>query len=355
VNTSSSAAAEARTGSGASRGVNTSSGAAADARTGSGASRGVNTGSGAADDARTGSGASRGVNTGSGAAQISTASSTVGLVQRAGQSSTDAWIPTNRTWNQAATAGPRIASAGAARTGTDAITGARLWIATAQGIQVVDADGRVVLRLGRADGLPSRSVLSIARLADGRIVAGTSVGAAFVDGGIARRVGPRLGDRGIGNVWAIAETSAGLWLGTTTGLYRGPPTAWTTKDGSDDPAAAAERWQRMSVATNQLRDDWVTALATRGDIVFAGTYHGGIARIDGDTATALGGGWINPSGLVWDGDRLLAATMDGLITGDGRTTTWTATPGLPGRDTTAAVRTGRALWVATRRGLIALD
>ena len=234
--------------------------------------------------------------------------------------------------------------------------GARLWVATAEGIQVVDAAGSVVRRLGRGDGLPSRSVLSIARLVDGRIVAGTSVGAAFVDDNRVRRVGPRgLGERGIGNVWAIAETPAGLWLGTTTGLYRGPATAWTSKDGSDDPAALAERWQRRSVATGELRDDWVTALATRGDVVWAGTYNGGVSRIDGDVATALGGGWINPAGLVWDGDRLLAATMDGLVTGDGQGTAWRATPALPGRDVTAAVRAGTTLWVATRRGLIALD
>ena len=234
--------------------------------------------------------------------------------------------------------------------------GARLWVATAQGIQVLDAAGHTVRRLGRGDGLPSRSVLSIARLSDGRIIAGTSVGAAFLGDDGVQRVGPRgLGERGIGNVWAIAETSAGLWLGTTTGLYRGPATPWSSKDGSDDEAALADRWQRLSVAGGQLRDDWVTALATRGDVVWAGTYNGGVARIDGDTATPLGGGWINPSGLVWDGDRLLAATMDGLVTGNGRTATWAATPGLPGRDVTATVRTGKTLWIATRRGLIGLD
>jgi hypothetical protein len=232
--------------------------------------------------------------------------------------------------------------------------GARLWVATAEGIQVLDAAGHVLRRLGRNDGLPSRSVLSIARLGDGRIIAGTSVGAAFIgDTGISR-VGPRgLGERGVGNVWAIAETSAGLWLGTTTGLYRGPATPWTSKDGSDDAAAVADHWQRLSVAGGQLRDDWVTALVTRGDVVWAGTYNGGVVRIDGDTTTALGGGWVNPAGLRWDSDRLLAATMDGLVAGDGRTTTWTAIPGLPGRDVTATVRTGKTLWIATRRGLIA--
>jgi hypothetical protein len=47
--------------------------------------------------------------------------------------------------------------------------------------------------------------------------------------------------------------------------------------------------------------------------------------------------------------------MDGLVRGDGRTSTWTPALGLPGRDVTAAVRTGKTLWVATRRGLIGLD
>jgi len=249
--------------------------------------------------------------------------------------------------------------------------GAHIWIGTAEGITVLDAGGASVTRLGKTDGLPSRSVLSLARLADGRIVAGTSAGAAFVDGATVRRVGPRIpGDQGLGNVWAIAEAAGTLWLGTTTGLYRGPAIGWTTKDGADDPVAllaqpgpTAEppgptpsgRWQRLSVATGQLHDDWVTALAARGDVIWAGTYHGGIARINGDAATQLGGGWINPAGLTWDGDRLLAATMDGLLAGDGQAATWTTTRELPGRDVTGAIRTGRTLWVATRRGLAAID
>jgi ligand-binding sensor domain-containing protein len=245
--------------------------------------------------------------------------------------------------------------------------GHRLWIGTAEGIQVVDGDGHVVKRLGKNDGLPSRSVLAMARLSDGRIVAGTSVGAAFVNGDTIRRVGPRppappaatepkrLDDRAVGNVWAIAEAGGSLWLGTTTGLYRGPATAWTSKDGSDDSAAMLDRWQRMSVATGHLKDDWVTAIAVKGDVVWVGTYNGGVSRIDGDTATQLGGGWVNPSGLVWDGDRLLAATMDGLVIGDGHTATWTTKRALPGRDTTGAVRVGQTLWVATRRGLATID
>jgi ligand-binding sensor domain-containing protein len=238
--------------------------------------------------------------------------------------------------------------------------GVHLWVATAEGLTVIDGAGAVIHQLGRNDGLPSRSVLSLARLGDGRIVAGTSHGAAFVTGGHVQRVGPRgLGDNPIGNVWAIAEAGGSLWLGTTTGVYRGPATGWSTKDGADDAAAVAERWQRFSVATGHLKDDWITALAVKDGVVFAGTYNGGVARLadDGDriVATQLAGGWINPSGLRWDGDRLLASTMDGLVAGDGAHPTWTAIRDLPGKDTTAALRIDRTLWVATRRGLARIE
>jgi hypothetical protein len=115
-----------------------------------------------------------------------------------------------------------------------------------------------------------------------------------------------------------------------------------------------DRWQRLSVATGHLKDDWVTAFAVKGDVVWVGTYNGGVARIEGDTATQLGGGWVNPSGLTWDGERLLASTMDGLVVGDGTSTTWTTMRSLPGRDTTGSLRIGGTLWVATRRGIASI-
>jgi ligand-binding sensor domain-containing protein len=239
--------------------------------------------------------------------------------------------------------------------------GARVWIGTAEGLVVLDGDH--ARRIAKRDGLPGRNVLSLARLADGRIVAGTSQGAAFVDGAVPERVGPRSIDgnaggagRDVGNVWAIAEAPAGtLWLGTTTGLYRGAEAAWTSKDDADDPDAASTSWTRFSVASGALADDWVTALTVRGGDVYAGTYHGGVAKLDATSGAAaqLGGGWINPAGLAWDGDRLTASTMDGLETLAG--TTWSTTAGMPGKDTTAMLVAGDGTrWVATRRGLAAL-
>jgi hypothetical protein len=69
-------------------------------------------------------------------------------------------------------------------------------------------------------------------------------------------------------------------------------------------------------------------------------------------ATHLGDAWINPGGLVWDGDRLLASTQDGLVTGDGQSARWKTERGLPGKDVTATLRAGTTRWIATRRGLV---
>ena len=233
--------------------------------------------------------------------------------------------------------------------------GARLWVATAAGLMTVDGD--VVSRLTRRDGLPGRSVMALARLRDGRIIAGTSTGAAIVGDGRATPIGPAGHD--LGNVWAIAEDTDGmLWLGTTTGVWRGPATAAAK-------GAAADGWQRYSVATGHLHDDWVMGLAARDRSVWVGSYNGGVVRFDlgpgpttttaattAVTATHVGDAWINPSGLTWDGDRLIAATQDGLRSSDGRSSRWTTEPDLPGKDVTAAIRIGTTRWIATRRGLV---
>jgi len=218
----------------------------------------------------------------------------------------------------------------------------RLWVATAAGISTIDGDR--ITQLTIRDGLPSRSVLALTELHDGRILVGTTSGAAILGDGRPIALGAKQ-NLEAKNVWAVAEDADGwLWLGTTTGLFRGR---------ADDAT-----WTRYSVATGQLRDDWVMALAIRDHSLWVGTYHGGVTRLDdagsdAPVAVALGDGWINPGGLRWIGDTLYASTMEGLRTGDGAAPTWTTVAGLPGRDTTAAVLAGDTLWIATRRGLAA--
>ena len=226
------------------------------------------------------------------------------------------------------------------------VDGDKLWIGTAEGLTILGGPGfRDASRLTRRDGLASRSVLSLAKSTQG-ILVGTSQGASLFAEGHPVRLGPKApagsgqNIESIGNVWALAEDAAGwLWLGTTTGLYRGH--------------AGDTAWQRFSVVTGHLHDDWVIAMVKKGDALYVGTYNGGIVRFDGTTATHVTDGWVNPGGLAVIGERLYAATQDGLrVSDDG--TLWTDAGALPGRDTTAIARVGGKLIAGTRRGLAEL-
>ena len=224
----------------------------------------------------------------------------------------------------------------------------RVWLATAGGLFLLDH--RHLSRMTERDGLPSRNVLSLAWLSDGRLLVGTTRGAALVGRGRPEVVGAKRGLH-LGNVWAALEDHDGfVWLGTTTGLYRGR-------------LDAGGGWRRFSLASGDLTDDWVMALCARGRSLWVGTYKGGVTRLDWDAAAAdapmqvtqLGGGWINPGGLTWTAGALHAATMTGLLVGDGAHPGWRQVSGLPGRDVTAvagASQPGARRWIATRRGLV---
>jgi len=133
-----------------------------------------------------------------------------------------------------------------------------------------------------------------------------------------------------------------VYVGTASGLYRGTP---------------GGAFERASLATGELRDDWVTALAVRGAEVLVGTYSGGITKLTftpRPRATHLGGGYVNPGGLTIDGTQLLASTMEGLFArplDDDRATGQLVPRAATGRDVTGAARVGGALWVASRRGI----
>lgn len=225
---------------------------------------------------------------------------------------------------------------------------ARLWLGTAHGLVRVDPGG-ATRRFSSHDGLPSSLVRSLLVLPDGKVVAGTEEGAAIVDGERVRPIlatkkgAPRDLASPMHATWAIARGEDGtLFLGTATGLYWG-------KDA---------KWSRAALATGELEDDWVTALAVSGSDVWVGTYSKGVTRMRfgaaRPTVARLGGGYVNPDGLTVAGGRVLAATMDGLLS---RSATddaagWELTRGVAtGRDVTAARAVNGSLWVASRRGI----
>lgn len=242
---------------------------------------------------------------------------------------------------------------------------ARVWVATARGLALVEPRGKGfrVTRYGEIDGLPSNDVHAVIALSSGGALAGTARGAALVTGG---RVTPLTEKRGIpgGGVWAVAEGPNGtLLLGTSRGLlvgdvesrgvvFRGAPERRDASEGAPKP------WIQLTMATGDLEDDWITALAVRGRTIYAGTYNAGVTAMTMDeagafTARHLGGGYVNPGGLLVKGGSLYAATMNGLLArpaeGEGA---WRAvTRAAPGKDVTAVVPAGDRLWVASRRGL----
>jgi hypothetical protein len=225
--------------------------------------------------------------------------------------------------------------------------GDRLWLATVHGLVRVSPDG-TTRRFTSHDGLPSSFARSIHVLSTGRVLVGTESGAAFVEG---ERVTPLLPfEKGVAvpiaspmhATWAVASSADGtLYLGTAAGLYYG-------KDGT---------FTRASLATGDLEDDWVTALAVNGRDVLVGTYSKGVTqlRFDGDRprATHLGGGYVNADGLALHDGKLYAATMDGLLVRplDPAAKWETLGRAAPGRDVTAVRFTGGETWVASRRGI----
>lgn len=141
---------------------------------------------------------------------------------------------------------------------------------------------------------------------------------------------------------AVQTRGETLYLGTTGGLFVG-------QEG---------KLKRLSVASGHLPDDWVTALAIRDDVVYAGTYNAGVVRLDKATgawhAQRLGGGYVNPAGLTLDGDTLYVATMDGLLTSTHGSPLATRDRASLGRDVTGIAASPLGTFVASRRGVLKL-
>ena len=216
------------------------------------------------------------------------------------------------------------------------------WVATARGLTRIDGDA--ITRFTAADGLPSSEIHAVAPLAGGGVIVGTGQGAAIVRAGHVTPIGDKQGLK-VRAVWAVAEMPSGLLLvGASNGLYAGH-------------ASNASAWRRWSVASNELADDWITALAVHGPDVFVGTYSQGVTRIHAiesahPTSDHLGGGYVNFGGLAIVDGTLTAATMSGLLvrSADHAGEFRVIANATPGRDVTGVVPG----WVASRRGLAKL-
>jgi len=216
----------------------------------------------------------------------------------------------------------------------------RMWVATTRGLDLLG--GKTTVHYNESTGLPASDIHSMTTLAAGGVLIGTAKGAAIVQSGTVTVLGKKQG-LAIEAVWAVAEGTDGtLYLGTSSGLhYRKPKQAW----------------QRLSVMSGHLKDDWITALVVKGDTVLVGTYAGGVSKLvfgsKEVTAEQWGGGYVNLAGVSVIDSVVYAATMDGLLTraisGD---TQWKKLPKASlGIDVTAVIPASDGLFVASRRGI----
>jgi hypothetical protein len=226
--------------------------------------------------------------------------------------------------------------------------GDRLWVATAHGLVRVSPDGSS-RRFTSHDGLPSSFSRAVAVVTPERVLVGTDSGPALVEGD---RVIPieetkKGAPRGLASpmhaAYAVAAAPDGtLYIGTTAGLYWG-------KDGT---------FTRAALATGELQDDWVTAIALDGSDLFVGTYAKGVTHLRFENgkpkATHLGGGYVNDDGITIVNGNVYASTMEHVLVrpkGDDAAH-WQPLPSAtPGRDVTAVRFAAGAMWVASRRGI----
>ncbi len=127
------------------------------------------------------------------------------------------------------------------------------------------------------------------------------------------------------------------------------------------------------MASGHLPDNWITALAPAGEgAVWAGTYDGGLARLDKTgrrstlfrEADGLPCGWVNFQALALAsaldrraGGTLWIGSMEGGVVLR-RAGAWQqigAAQGLPSVDVTAVVPGGDGAWIGTRGGVVRLE
>lgn len=222
-----------------------------------------------------------------------------------------------------------------------------LWVATPRGVS-------------RYDGRSWQSFLAGQELAEGhvnaidargeRVFFASSKGIAIYKHGRWQRLEREQG-LPLRNVTAIrAEADGSIWAGGMDGLAR----------------YHAGRWQRFQVATGELPDDWVTALALSSEGLWVGTYNRGLA-LGGSTwrvwgpAEGMPCAWVNAQALSWIDGRLWIGSLEGgllVLTAGARRSRWQRLDldgGLPSMDVTAiaGAEAGR-IWVATRGGLMRL-
>jgi ligand-binding sensor domain-containing protein len=220
--------------------------------------------------------------------------------------------------------------------------GARVAVATANGLVMFDAAGRERQTLTQRDGLIASHVTDVQLEEDGRMLLATPAGLTIVDAGGIRSINVLHGLVN-NHVYAVAASGSTVLAGTLGGLS-------LLQDGVVKAS--------YTTSNSRLKHHWITALARMGDLWFVGTYGAGVLRLDAngqwssfpDETDAV----VNPNALLASGSRIYAGTLDhGLYIYDRGAGRWTSiTAGLPSRNVTALAARDGYLYVGTDNGLV---
>ncbi len=219
---------------------------------------------------------------------------------------------------------------------------ARTAVATANGLALFDSAGKMRQVMGHRDGLLSDHVTDVA-FREGGMVLATPAGLSFVDHSGVRSL---YVFHGLVNnhVYTVAVNGQRTMAGTLGGASM-----------LDDDTVRAN----YTTANSHLKHNWITAFARLGDDWFAGTYGGGVLRLDPSGewhgfSDLKDGFVVNPNAMVVSGDRLYAGSLDrGLFVYDRGSNRWSSTvTGLPSKNVTALAAGGGYLYVGTDNGLV---
>jgi len=221
-----------------------------------------------------------------------------------------------------------------------ATNGQQIAVATANGLVFFDGAAQQRQVLTRADGLIASHVTDILPHGKGWVAA-TPAGLTFLDGGT-RSV---YAFHGLVNnhVYTVAGDGDTLLAGTLGGLS----------------LLQGERVKSSYTTANSgLKTNWITAIVRSGGEWLAGTYGGGVQRLD------AAGNWhtydsmpanavINPNAMVATAHGIYAGTLEhGLLVLDPQRQTWRAIrAGLPSSNVTAILYHDNRLYLGTDNGL----
>jgi len=215
-------------------------------------------------------------------------------------------------------------------------------VATANGLVLIDSDGKERQVLTRSDGLIADHVTDVAVGPDGMAIA-TPAGITFLGADGARSL---YAFQGLVNnhVYALGASGRQLLAGTLGGI--------SVLDRDQIVA-------NYTTANSELSLNWISAVVPVGRDWMIGTYGGGVVRLDDSGrfhSYEIGTGKfdVNPNAMLATDHHVFAGSLgQGLYVYDRDTDRWsTVTAGLPSENVTALAQDNGYIYIGTDNGVV---